>query len=119
MRRRPISPEQGPTSQQLAAFTDGGLAPEQQKQVRAWLVGHLQAPAQAGAEAEANHRLLRLLRASRPKEPSPDAWEQLLTRIESALMARGRPREMPTMCGLSQPRWRQKEWLRSEGSSDE
>jgi hypothetical protein len=50
-----IRPEQGPTSQRLAAITDGGL--------------------------------LRLFSASRPEEPSPDAWERCLTRIESALLA--------------------------------
>ena len=91
MSRGPISPEQGPTPQQLAVFTDGGLAPEQRKQLRAWLAGHPEAPGHAGAGAEANRRLLRLFRASRPEEPSPDAWEQLLTRIESALLAGGAP----------------------------
>ena len=91
MSRRPSSPEQGPTPQPLAAFTDGGLAAEQRKQLRAWLAGHPEAPGHAGAGAEANRRLLRLFRASRPERPSPDAWEQLLTRIESALLAGGAP----------------------------
>ena len=87
MSSRPISPEQGPTSQQLAVFTDGGLAPEQRQQVRAWLVGHPEAQAQADAEAEANRRLLRLFSATRPEEPSPDTWEETLTHIEAALLA--------------------------------
>jgi anti-sigma factor RsiW len=87
MSRRPISPEQGPTPQQLAAFAEGGLAPEQRKQVRAWLASHPEVQAQADAEAEANRRLLRLFSATRPEEPSPDAWEASLTRIEAALLA--------------------------------
>ena len=80
MSSRPISPEQGPTSQQLAVFTDGGLAPAQRQQVRAWLAGHPE------ARAQANRRLLRLFSASRPEEPSHDAWEETLTRIEAALL---------------------------------
>jgi hypothetical protein len=57
--------------------------------VRAWLAGHPEA--QAAAEAVANRRLLRLFRGSRPKGPSPAAWEQLLTRLVSALLAGGAP----------------------------
>src|SRR5262249_53704414 len=61
MSRRPISPGQRPMAQR-----------------RGW---------QADPEAEANCRLLRLFRASRPEEPAPDAWERSLTRIEWALLA--------------------------------
>jgi anti-sigma factor RsiW len=91
MSSRPISPEQGPTSQRLAVFTDGRLAAEQSKQVRAWLAGHREAQAQADAETEANRRLLRVFSATRPKEPSPAACEETLTRIEAALLARCAP----------------------------
>jgi hypothetical protein len=89
MSRRPISPEQGPTPRQLAAFTDDERAREQ---VRVWLAGHPEAQTQADAEAEANCRLLRLFSATRPDEPSPEAWEATLARIESALLAGGAPR---------------------------
>jgi anti-sigma factor RsiW len=91
MSRGPISSEQGPTPQQLAVFTDGGLAPEQRKQVRAWLANHPEAQAQADAEAEVNRRLFRLFRATRPEEPSSGAWEECLTRIASALLGGGAP----------------------------
>jgi hypothetical protein len=86
MSTRPISPEQGPPFRQLRVFPNRGRAPERRKQVRAWLAGYLEAPAEA-AEAEADRRLLRLFRASRPERPSLAAWEQSLTRIESALLA--------------------------------
>jgi anti-sigma factor RsiW len=86
MSTRSINPEQGPTSRQRAAFTDGGLTPEQCNQVRAWLAGHPNARTRAVALAEADRHLLRLFRASRPEEPSPDTWEQSLLRIESALL---------------------------------
>jgi hypothetical protein len=86
MGRGPPRPERGPTSPQLAIFTDGGRAPEQRKQVMAGPAGDPETPCQAGAEAEANRRLLRLFRATRPEEPSPQAWEQSLTRLESALL---------------------------------
>jgi anti-sigma factor RsiW len=103
MSTRPISPERGPTSKQLAIFTDGGLAPEQRKQVRAWLAGHPEAQAQADAQAEANRRLLRLFSASRPTEPSPNAWAQSLRRIKWALLAGCAPprnvRSVPALPG--------------------
>ena len=38
-------------------------------------------------QTETNRRLLRLFSATRPEEPSPDVWEECLTRIESALLA--------------------------------
>jgi hypothetical protein len=72
MSTRPVSPEQGPTSEQ---------------EVRAWLAGHPEAQARVDAEAEANRRLLRLFCASRPTEPSPDAWARSLRRIKWALLA--------------------------------
>jgi hypothetical protein len=35
--------------------------------------------------------VLSLFNATRPEEPSPDAWEETLTRIEAALLARCAP----------------------------
>jgi hypothetical protein len=87
MSRRPISPEQGPTSQQPTAFTDGELAPEQREPVPVWPADYPAAQAQADADAEANRCLLRLFSATRPEGPSPEAWGETLTWIKAALLA--------------------------------
>ncbi len=75
------NPERGPTPAELAAWADGELGPAEARRVEAWLADH----PEAGDDAEAGRRLVRLFRDQAPPEPSPAAWHDTLQRIHAGL----------------------------------
>jgi hypothetical protein len=80
MTQQPIHPEQGPTPEQLAAFTEGGLDPEASAQVEAWLADHSD-----------DHDLLPLFRESAPAELPEATWNATLARIHERVSTPARP----------------------------
>jgi hypothetical protein len=77
------NPEPEPTPEQLAAWADGELGPEEARRVGAWLAGH---PDDA-ARVEMDHQVVHLYRDNPPPDPTPSCWQLALDRIESSLAA--------------------------------
>src|SRR5260370_7600505 len=71
----------------LAAYVDGELGEAERARVEAWLDSH---PA-ARAEVEAQRRLGRWFEAGTAPEPAAHAWDNMLARIETALLPPARP----------------------------
>src|SRR5262249_33300837 len=82
---RPEDDTWNPSPEQLAAYADGeldrcGSTAPLKRRIEVWLADH---PG-AAAALEAQQRLDRLWKSSRPAEPSDLAWDQLWQRIKQA-----------------------------------
>jgi anti-sigma factor RsiW len=82
-----------PSPDQFSAFVDGELEPTHHDQVAAWLVAH---PDDA-ATVEAYRRLDRAWKQTAAPEPTPAAWDAILSRLETVLP--------PTVTPLPQRPW--------------
>jgi hypothetical protein len=69
----------GPSIEELAAFLDGELAPDDWTRVQDWLANH---PQDAGL-MEDHRNFLRFWQESAPAEPSEKAWGNVFARIEA------------------------------------
>src|SRR5579864_8887223 len=79
-------PEPAPPGPWLAAYVDGELGESERARVEAWLDAH----PDARADIEAQRRLQRWFKAGPVPEPGPRAWEDMLARVEAALLPVGR-----------------------------
>jgi anti-sigma factor RsiW len=73
----------GPRPDQLAAFVDGELSPEDRAEVESWLAEH----PEAAAEVDDLRALTRLWQSAAPPEPAETTWARVLESIEAALSA--------------------------------
>lgn len=76
-----------PTPSELAAYLDGENNGEESARVEEWLA---QNP-ELAAELEAHEEVSRLYQSAPPPEPSAEAWDGLLARIETELTTRSTP----------------------------